>query len=124
MTEKIKMEFPRIISVEIPSRAENPFKAIDQSIAGKVHNAAAKGVVRKDGTWTVDPGFKLEKLDIGKYKVTHNWGRKNTSINVTLVEFPGSIFVSDHNPMFFIVETLVDKVPTDKEFAFTLVMVV
>lgn len=85
---------------------------------------SSRGVLGKDGKWIVDCGFLVDKLDIGTYRITHGWGYQNTSLNVSILESPGTAKILEHHTNYFVVQTLVDKVPTDKEFVFVLVKVI
>ena len=129
MTDKIqKINFPQVIAMHVQKPKENqtilPFGTPNQDVIDTIVNAALKGVVKKDGSWHINPGFIIEKPQIGVYKIYHNLGYKNTSLSVTILVSPGTINVLEHAPTYFIVETSIDKVPTDLDFAFTLIKVI
>lgn len=125
MTEIVRMPFPDVMAIELPKeKLVTPFIGVSSKVVNTIRQASYKGVVDKDGNWLVDPGFKCEKLEVGKYRVTHTFGYTTTSLSVTLLRPPGTLHILENHPEWFVIETLIDKVPTDKEFAFTLTMVI
>lgn len=125
--EKVTMNFPDVITVELPKdKLVAPFAGlIDQKIIKEVLSLTYRGVTHRDGSWRINPGeWKVEKLGIGKYKVTHNLGYTNTSLGISLLVQPGTFKVIEHGLISFTIETLLDRVPTDLDFSFTLTRVI
>lgn len=121
------MSFPHVITVELPKdKKVAPFAGlIPQKVVQGAIELNYKGVTHRDGSWRIDPGgWKIEKLNIGEYKITHSLGYDNTSLSVSLLVQPGSFTVKEHTPMYFVVETTLDQKPTDLDFSFTLSKVI
>lgn len=116
--------FPRTVSVELPKdKLTSPFAAnIPVQILNSVLNMALKGAVNKDGVWTIKPapGWLVEKLSLGVYKVHHNIGHASTTLSITLDTSPGSFEVLEHHKDYFIIAVKVDREPTDVGFIFSL----
>lgn len=125
MTEIVKAEFPRMVAIELPAqKLDQPFAGPVNKVIEDIHNAAWKAVVDKNGKFLIDCGFTCEKLGVGQYKIVHNIGYNNTSVNVALLKPPGTITIVEHHPLYFVIHTLEDQIPVDKEFSFTLVKAV
>lgn len=120
MSKRIKMDFPKIVTVEHQKGEDNPFRKITNEIAGLVHEDNYKGVIDKNGKFLIDCGFICEKLNVGEYKVTHGLGFSNLALSVCLLEPPGTLTIRENHTHYFVVNITVDKKPKDKEFTFTL----
>lgn len=112
--------FPHVISFE-HKEIKKEVKTPIQEIAAAVHTIAMKGLVSKDGKLLIDPGgMVVEHPSVGVYKVIHNLGYTNTSINVSIMEAPGSLLLKEHHPSYFVVEAYLDGALTDMDWCFTL----
>lgn len=121
MTTKRIIDLPRVISVEHPKN-KTPFVGVSPKVAEEIHNFALRGVVTKEGKFYIDPGIMtIEKTQPGLYKIIHNLGYTNTSINVSIIDPPGGARIVEHHPMYFIVETSQDGEPIDKDWMFSLI---
>jgi hypothetical protein len=122
-----KAEFPHVIVVESLSEQGRANLAGNPKLAAQVANLAATGEVHKEGkTWVKNPGgeWPIEKLSIGKYRVTHNWGYFNLSLSVQIAMSRGTVKILENAPLYFVVETYVDGALTDAPFVFTLTKVI
>ena len=126
MTEKVLMNFSNVITVELPKDQKvTPFVNVDPRVIQQVLDLSFRGVTHRDGSWRINPqDWKIEKPSIGVYKITHNLGYDNCSLSVSLLVSPGSFTIKEHTPTYFIVETLLDKIPTDLDFSFSLSRVI
>lgn len=115
------VDFPNVFVKEIKDKNRTN---TDKAEAHKALSQAYKGVCDKDGNLKVNPGFIIQKLDVGKYKITHNIGYEHLSLSVSLLEGPGTAQASTHDSKYFIVETSENGKPTDKGFSFTLIKAV
>ena len=125
--EKVLMSFPNLITVELPKdRLVTPFAGlIPQQIVKEVLDLTYRGVTHRDGSWRINPAeWKINKLGVGEYQIIHMLGYDNTSLSVSLLVQPGSFRIVEHGLLSFTVETLLDKVPTDLDFSFTLARVI
>lgn len=120
MSKRIKMDFPKIVTVEHQKGEDNPFRKINNAIAGAVQEDNYKAVVDRNGKFLIDCGFICEKLSIGEYKVIHGLGFDNLALSVCLLEPPGTLTIKENHTHYFVVGISVDKEPIDKEFTFTL----
>ncbi len=121
----IDLDFPKVMSFEVPKDVKGvPFAGVTTEIVQRVHESSYRGIVSKEGVWIVNPGFTLEKKDIGKYKIIHNIGYNSSSLSLSSLEPIGVVRALEHHPQWFVVETLIDNVPADKAFSFTLTMVI
>ena len=124
---KVTMSFPHLITVELPENKKVvPFAGVlPPVLVKKVEELAFRGVTHRDGTWRINPNeWKIEKLGIGEYKIIHNLGYENLSLSISLLVQPGSFLVKEHTPTYFVVETVLDTIPTDLDFSFTLARVI
>lgn len=115
MKREIKMSFPHVFSAHVKEDG----KEVDT-----IDNISIRGVLGADGKWLISCGFLADKLDVGKYRVSHGWGYENTSISITILIPPGTIEILEHHPNYFVVQTKENGEPKDKDFAFTMVKVI
>lgn len=129
----VEFEYPHVISVEALTNKGAINLKLQQELTNQILREAYKGVVTKEGQWARDkfnnilspgPDWKIEKQDIGKYKISHSIGYKNTSLSVSLLQSPGSFNILEHHPEYFVIESTLDKIPTDMPFAFSLIKVI
>lgn len=129
----IEVEFPNVLVVEglQPKGAAN--LASNHKLVQQIMSEAFKGVVDKDGKWGMTSGgeilspgphWTIEKLETGKYKVTHAQGYLNVALSVTVFQNPGTINVLENHPLYFTVQTSIEGVNYDMPWAFTLVKVI
>jgi len=125
MSKLREINIPQVMSTELPEgKKVTPFGGVTRAMVDKVNDASYKGAVSHDGKWLINSGFLLDKLDIGKYKITHGLGYKNTCLSVSILEPPGTINILENHTHYFVVETLVDRVSTDRDFSFCLTVVI
>lgn len=120
------MEHPKVISTELPDNKVTPFAGKKSvQIINKILDENFKGTVR-DNTLieSTSPLWKLEKLGDGLYKVIHNIGYASLTLSVTLLEQPGSFEIKEHSPVSFTLQTVLDGVPTDLDFMFSITRVI
>jgi hypothetical protein len=128
-----QIEFPKVLSVEQLSEKGAFNLKHNEQLVQQILRESLNGVITKDGKWAVDTQGKLlspdttwgiEHKEIGKYKIIHRIGYKNTSLSVSTLDGHGSINVLEHHPEWFIIETIVNKVHTDMSFMFSLIKVI
>lgn len=111
--------FPHVISFEHKPKKEVSISV--PQVVSAVYDIAFKGLVSKEGKLLIDPGgMVIEHPSVGVYKITHNLGYTNTSINISIMEPPGSLLLKEHHPNYFAVEAYLDGVLTDMAWCFTL----
>lgn len=123
---EVKADFPHVIVVENLSEKGRANLTSNPKLAAQVASLASTGEVHKDGKWVKSPSgeWPIQKLSIGKYKITHNWGYYNTSLSVQIGMSRGTVKMIENAPSYFVVETYVDSVLTDAPFVFTLTKVI
>lgn len=113
MNNKVQLEYPMAVGSTHPQGIppKYPIDAKELIADGTLF----RGVVSKDGTWLIEPaaGWTVERLDVGKYKVSHTLGWNSITLSVNLLVQPGHIQIIEHHPLYCIVLCGIDQVPTD-----------
>lgn len=130
--KEIRFDIPHVMSIEkLSEKGAYNLKNV-HTLVKEILNRAFNGAVTKEGIWAktsdgreLSPGpWAIQKLGIGAYKLVHNIGYTNTSVNVSILQSPGSIKVLEHHPAYFVVETSIDGTLTDMPFVFSLIRVI
>jgi hypothetical protein len=120
------MEHPLLIVTEFPDNKKTAFagKKSPEIIAQVLESNFKGTVIDNNLIESTSPIYKLEKSNIGLYKVIHNIGYTNTSLSVSLLVQPGSFEIKEHSPVSFTLQTTLDGKPKDLDFMFTISRVI